>query len=277
MLMTAVPLLAFWLLLSHFMKALPMERYDEAGTQPTHQPPAWALDFSTPPAELEPADFEILRALSDDLSQPPPTAPHGESEGGNDHPLPRSQRSLVDPNIAIARQKSTSSIIRARIGHPEPSSLTSLPYYEPFRDHHRHLTHGGPPHVPSRIVDAFGGKLRWIPPSTSRAALMPSNWHDRSPYKLYSRRLPLRTEQDGQRLWVHMTQHNLPPRAGGLTQGTELHGRPYYGFWGVSEELQGEFLPVVFYGLGTLERQDNEAVDRRLAPLIEEWGEMAKA
>ncbi|KAF6767475.1 hypothetical protein PSEUBRA_005090 [Kalmanozyma brasiliensis GHG001] len=276
MLRTAISLPVFGLLLFRLVKALPMDRYDEAGAHSSHRPAAWALDFSTPPADMEPADFEILRALSADFSSPDPTASHDESQGSNNLPRPGSTASLVDTDNAIARHKATTSIVRGRIGHPEPYTLTLLPYYAPFRDHHRSLTHDDSPQIPSRIVNAFGGKLRWFPATTSRETLVPHNWHNRSPYNLYSRRLPIAIHKDGERLSVHMTQHNVPPRTAGLTQGTEFWRKPYYGFWGLPEKPEGDLLPIVFYGLGTLETQDNEAVDRHLAPLIQELEGKAK-
>ncbi|KAF6767476.1 hypothetical protein PSEUBRA_005091 [Kalmanozyma brasiliensis GHG001] len=256
-----------------------------------HEPLSWALDVDTPSAELEDVDFDILRALSADFAQyssssnqpsVEPSAgltgamPTSETSGAQRPqvtiPASRPARTKLRPSpqkaAAIERHRVRNAAIRTRIGWPEPSVFSRLDHYAPFRSPKKQLTFADSPLIPARIIDAFGGKLRWV--SLSRDMLTKVTFHDRSPYKMYSRRLPLAFQQHDVRWSVHMTQHNVPIRQEGLTRGTSLHGKPYYAFWGVPEDVESEFLPVVHYGAGVLEKEDNEAVDRRLRSLIEE-------
>ncbi|KAF6767474.1 hypothetical protein PSEUBRA_005089 [Kalmanozyma brasiliensis GHG001] len=238
-----------------------------------HQPLNWALDSTTQPTGLQDVDFDILHALSADLSRP--SSSHLPVEPGQTAPSdptsasPHSFTSIAQPEAkrprvppppdlaaAIASQRVKSAAIRKRMRWPEPRSFSHLVSYPPFRSVARQLSSDTSPEIASRIVAAFAGKLQWVP--LSRDTSLQTIFRDRTPYKLYSRRLPIRMERQGTSWSVHMTQHNVPLRREGLTQGTPLHGKPYYGFWGLPEDVSSGSVPAVFYGSGILEKDSGE-------------------
>lgn len=283
----------------------PSESHHTVGAPP-HRAPAWAYDFSSPPVNLEYVDFDILRSLSENLPQHV-SSPHlsktdhaVEALGPIDHahtsqkvddasvaanvprtppePLFETTQSgtRVPASMLGAHRKLTLELTRARMGWPEPHTFDRLDHLPAFRGRRSNLILDRSSSVRDHIVDRlFGGKLQWVGPPPD--AVPRQTIAARSPAKRYSRRLPLTvTADNGEKLGVFMTTHNVPVKKGGPLKGTIFDGKPFYGFWGLPEKTRDKVATMVYYGSGVLEKEHNEVVDAHLGPLLQEFERSAR-
>ncbi|GAC93045.1 hypothetical protein PHSY_000606 [Pseudozyma hubeiensis SY62] len=121
----------------------------------------------------------------------------------------------------------------------------------------------------------FAGKLHVVDDPVLnylRADLFYKKW----PIERPSRRLPLvtTTAADGTKLRIHMTLHNSSTSSKYL-KGTVLQDRPYYMVYGVPELLRAKDNPIVYYGAGYLDPEDNSEVDSHFSSVLaKEAGEI---
>ncbi|KAF6767477.1 hypothetical protein PSEUBRA_005092 [Kalmanozyma brasiliensis GHG001] len=227
-----------------------------APNSPGTSSPSWSPSFSPSDRPLDATDHEILQSLSADL-----TAGSSKKRGRG--------KTLMDRET---KRRSRFASARLASGWPEPPTLARLDEVPPLRHlvGRGELAYVSDNSVRDRIVNGlFAGKLRWVDKREMPTGFDPRAYHKRSPYMNPSRVLPLPNTGAEGLTHVHMTQHNMPIRKGGVLVGSVLEGKPYYAFWGVAQHEVKDKVPVTFYGAGWFDGMHVDEVDAHLGSLLE--------
>ncbi|KAF6767606.1 hypothetical protein PSEUBRA_006048 [Kalmanozyma brasiliensis GHG001] len=232
---------------------------------------------------MDAVDFDILRALSQDLSADgwpvPGPARGGESSTAPAQPVP------VDPfhsepgkQTADTASKSGRRAARTTGGEynrflaglAEPQFIKELNLLPPLNTNRRAINYKSDDAVRDRIVShLFANKLHWVEAKTLR--LDEKDYYRRSPYQRQTRLLPLvrGSVGSGGEHPIYMTANNPQGKKFRNMEGSPLNGRPYYSFWGVPDAFEAKQLPITYYGSGYLDEADHVAVDQHVRPLLE--------
>lgn len=182
---------------------------------------------------------------------------------------------------------------RSRLWWPEPSSLQRLAFLQPLTDKRQVRTdlQDKDQAVRRRINAMFNDKINWV--ELDQVPGLATSLRKRYPFAKNKphRQLPLVVDpppgDKNAPVHIHITEHGAMlsgPRAYG-NRGTILEAKPHYMFWGIQQDggtARGLSYPslsrkVYYYGTGYINKADNDAVDQRLNPLIDEAEALARA